>query len=343
MSRGASLGGTAECTSRPARIRRLVEAVQAERRLTPSSCKKLLAASEVTAEDLEAWADFDHPAVDSYGRRMVYDGGFFELMAMSWVDGDMAAIHDHGHTQWGAVKVLGPTEHAIFKISGGVLTTVERRRFAPGSVLAVSHELIHQMGNVGQEPYLTLHLYGCYERRGGVTGDARLYELDENAVQITSGGAFYSLPESAVERRQPAPAADFPTTLRFKVELLRRLLRCHGSLEQKRFTSPREARIARELTGAETWERARQELAEKSAGEPRELERYAAVLHQEVHAAARLQRELIAAGLVRSPLAGAGERLAELLRTEDLESFAASYLELIGETFSIDFPDALAA
>ena len=338
-----SLGGTAECTSRPTRVQRLVEAVKAEERLTPSSCKKLLAASEITSEDLQAWADFEHPESDSYGRQMVHDGGYFELMVMSWVDGDMAAIHDHGYTQWGAVKVFGHTEHAIFRVTDGVLTTAERRGFEPGSVVAVNHELIHQMGNVGQAPYLTLHLYGCYERDTCVTGDARLYELDEKAIQITSGGVFYSLPENAVERRLPAPAADFPTTLRFKVELLKRLLRQNGSLANGHLNSPREARIARELTSVETWERARLELTKKRAEAPREFERYAGILHQEIRAAARLQLDLIAAGMVRSPLAQAESQLAELLRTEDLQTFASSYLELIGSVFSIDFPDDLAA
>ncbi len=338
-----SLGGSAECTSRPTRIRRLVEAVQAKKRLTPSTCKKLLEASQITSGDLQAWAEFDHPDCDSYGRRMIFDGGYFELMAMSWVDGDMAAIHDHGYTQWGAVKVFGQIEHAIFKQTGGVLSTAERRRFEPGSVIAVNHELIHQMGNVGQKPYMTLHLYGCYERDTCVTGDARLYELDENAIQITSGGVFFSLPEEAVEHRLQAPSADFPTTLRFKVELLRRLLRKNGSLARGRFSTPREARVARELTSAETWNRARQELDEKNADTPRELERYTGILHQEIYAAARLQLSLIRANLVRSPRADAEDRLAALMEESDLRGFAASYLELIGDTFSIDFQDEVAA
>lgn len=339
-----SLGGTTECTGRPARVRRLVEAVQAESRLTPATCRKLLEDARITPDDLAPWADFDHPDTDSYGRKLVHDGGFFELMVMSWVDGDMAALHDHGYTQWGAVQVFGPTEHAIFKLRDGRLTTVERKRFAPRSVIAVSHELIHQMGNVGQEPYLTLHLYGCYERDGCVTGDARLYELDEGAVQITSGGVFFSLPEEAVDRRLPAPSADFPTTLRFKVELLRRLLRIHGSLDRGRFATPREARLARELTTSGLWDRASRELDAMAAAPAHEAERYNGILCQEIQAAARLQAELLEAELVSSPLADVAHRLRDLLDGDPGPArFAGGYLELLGDAFSIDFSDEIAA
>ncbi len=336
-------GGQPNCSSWPIRVQRLVEAVQEQQQLTPTSCKRLLIESGVTAEDLAPWARFDHPKEDSYGRQVVFDGGYFELMVMSWVDGDMAAIHDHGYTQWGAVKVFGPTEHAIFKIEGGVLTTAERRKFAPDSVVAVSHELIHQMGNVGQEPYLTLHLYGSYERDSCVTGDARLYDLDEKAIQITNGGVFYALPEDAIDERREAPAANFPTTLRSKVELLKRLLRSGDSLDHGSLQSPRERRLAKELIQASTWQHARIELEVMREGTDLRLERYLGILHQEMYAAAQLQLELLQAGLIGGELAGSQQRLTELLATEDLAVFAENYLELIGEAFAIDFPSSLAA
>ncbi len=336
-------GGQPRCSSWPVRVRRLVESVQAQERLTPASCKKLLVDSGVTSEDLAQWARFDHPKEDSYGREMVFDGGYFELMVMSWVDGDTAAIHDHGYTQWGAVKVLGPTEHAIFKLENGHLTTAERRKFAPDSVVSVSHDLIHQMGNVGQAPYLTLHLYGCYERESCVTGDARLYEIDEDAIQITNGGVFYALPDDAIDERRPAPKADFPTTLRCKVELLRRLMRANNSLDHGSFQTPRERRLAKELVHPVTWQRAQSELEAMDEASGLRFDRYVGILHQELYAAARLQLELLQAGMLDGELAESQQRLAELLSNPDLATFADGYLELIGEAFAIDFLVAVAA
>ncbi|MEE8524207.1 MAG: hypothetical protein V3T72_09775, partial [Thermoanaerobaculia bacterium] len=64
-----SSGGVADCTRAaglPHRVQRLVEAVAARDHLNPSSTKKLLLQSGITAEDLTPWADFDHPAADSY-------------------------------------------------------------------------------------------------------------------------------------------------------------------------------------------------------------------------------------------------------------------------------------
>ncbi len=318
----------------PGPIRRLVEAIAACDRLTPAAARRLLETSEITARDLAPWADVDHPHADSYGRKMVYDGGCFELMVMSWAPGDMAAIHDHGYTQWGAVKMFGRPEHAIFKLEGGTMTTSERRTFEPGSVVAVGHDLIHQMGNPGAEPFLSLHLYGCYERDHDVTADARLYELDESAVQITTGGVFFALPEDVVDRREPGPTPDFPTCLRYKVELLRRLMTMHRSWSVGGFASPRAERLAAELFDPETWGALFAELERMRGEADLRRERYLGILHQELHAAARLQFELIDAGLIDNDACSAGH-LAGLLAEEDLERFAAGYLRLIEESCAV--------
>ncbi len=319
----------------PEKVRRLVEAIAACDRLTPTTTRLLLEASKITAEDLESWADFDHPKADSYGRKMIYDGGCFELMVMSWAPGDMASIHDHGYTQWGAVKMLGRAEHAIFKLEDGVMTTAERRIFEPGSVVGVGHDLIHQMGNPGSEPFLSLHLYGCYERDGDVTADANLYDLDEGKVQITTGGVFFSLPEDAIDRREEGPASDFPTRLRYKVELLRRLLKMEGTWSSGIFESPRAARVAAELFSPSTWGGLFEELERKRAMSPVRRERATDILHQELRAAAALQFELIDAGLADGSACGGTDRLVGLLAMEDLSEFGAAYVALVEESCSV--------
>lgn len=332
-------GQNTRCTQLPERLQALVQRIEQHDHLNPSLCKKLLTEAQITPDDLMAWADFDHPKEDSYGRKLVHNGGFFELMVMSWVDGDMAAIHDHGYTQWGAVQLFGHVEHAIFKVENGTLITAERKMFEPGSVVSVGHEMIHQMGNVGQAPYLTLHLYGCYERDCDVTADARLYALDEGKIQITSGGVFFNLPESCVDRRQEAPRADFPTLLRDRVELLKRLLRTHGSFETGTFGNARAESLAAELFAAGTWQRCADELRKKLAtANSLANARYLGILHQELRATAQLERQLIAANLVAHAPEGWTAKLDELLALDDMEEFGTRYLDLVSEAWDIDIP-----
>lgn len=334
----------AEPVSLSPNVQALIDEIKAAQALTPASARDLLARSAITPADLEPWADFDHPSADSYGRNLVYDGGCFELMVMSWVDGDMAAIHDHGHTQWGAVKLFGPAEHAVFKVEDGVLRTTDRRVFEPGSVLGVSHEMIHQMGNMGQEPYLTLHLYGCYEREGDVTGDARLYELEEGRIQRTSGGVFFNLPEEQVNRRQDCPQADFPTRIRHRVELLKRLMTTNGSWTEG-FQSTREKELAASLFAASTWNQLAEEWQQAMAWSTSRVDRWLGILHQELHATAALQQQLLDAEMIDAPIAKTIDRarLAELLAFNDLEAFADGYLELIESAHGVTLPGLVAA
>lgn len=154
---------------------------------------------------------------------MIFKAGNYEIMAMSWLPGDFSGIHDHGHTQWGAVQVFGPAEHATFRIEEDEIITLARWQMQAGEVVGVSHKLIHQMGNPGETSFLSLHVYGCTEDQASITGDARVFDLVNQQIQRVDGGVFYALPPSGILALEPAPPADFPTRLRYEVELVRRL------------------------------------------------------------------------------------------------------------------------
>ncbi len=189
-------------------ILELIEAVDACSELTPDLARRLLGHIELQPADVMPWADFDHPVTDGYGRKLVFAGARFELMVMSWRPGDYSAIHDHGATQWGAVRYLGPAEHVVFREHEGRLGVHERRMQTPGSVCAVDHDLIHLMGNPGTTPFLSIHLYGVDCPTPLVTGDARIFDLYERRIQRTDGGVFFGLPESEIRRREPCPQAE---------------------------------------------------------------------------------------------------------------------------------------
>ena len=148
------------------------------------------------------WASFDHPVSDSYGRKLVFNGGHFEVMVMSWLPGDFSAIHDHGATEWGAVQCFGSAEHFIYQLSGSRLSSPESAPYTPGLVRAVDHSLIHQMGNKSSQPFLSLHVYGCAGASDSITGDARVFDLFENSIQHTDSGVFFNLSEDLINSRR---------------------------------------------------------------------------------------------------------------------------------------------
>jgi len=182
-------------------LQNLIETLQRSLHFTPRQIQRLVENTNITSEELMPWVDFDHPVTDSYGRKLVYDGGHFEIMVMSWVPGDFSGIHDHGSTQWGAVQCFGAAEHYIYRFTNGLLSTLEPAHYAPGMVRAVDHSLIHQMTNSGTEPFLSLHVYGCAQPNPSITGNARIFDLLEGSIQYTDGGVFFCLPESQINQR----------------------------------------------------------------------------------------------------------------------------------------------
>ena len=171
------------------------------------------------------WADFDHPVADSYGRQLVHHGGHFEVMVMSWLPGDCSAIHDHGSTQWGAVQCFGAAEHYIYRFSEGKLKTLDPAHYTPGMVRAVDHNLIHQMGNSSDRPFLSLHVYGCPNKAESITGNARIFDLWENSIQYTDGGVFFCLPELEIKQKDYGLVADKTAILRHHHQMANRIQR----------------------------------------------------------------------------------------------------------------------
>jgi SAM-dependent methyltransferase/predicted metal-dependent enzyme (double-stranded beta helix superfamily) len=203
-------------------IENIIEKLETEDPKKPSEVVSLLKKIKINQEDLIDFADFDHPSKDSYGRKMVYQSDNFEVMVMSWNPGDISAIHDHGHTQWGAVKIFGRAEHATFRWDDEQLHTLARWTVNEGDIVGVGHSLIHQMGNIDQKPFLSLHIYGTLEKSENITGDARIFDLNNKVIQRVDGGAFFNLREKDIKVTQTGPKGDFPTFLRHQIELYKR-------------------------------------------------------------------------------------------------------------------------
>jgi len=182
----------------PTSIQALIDSIQTAEHLSPKQINQLVAEANIQEEDLLPWTDFEHPLADGYGRKMVYDGGSFEIMVMSWNPGDFSAVHNHGYTEWGAVQIFGTAQHHTFNLKDNCLTTAKKEVLLPRQIVKVNNPLIHQMGNLTTRPYMTLHVYGCNHREKLVTADAKIYEFENSRIVTTSGGAFFNLPSAEV-------------------------------------------------------------------------------------------------------------------------------------------------
>lgn len=322
----------------PKALQYIARQLESERALNPADMRKIILEANVQAADIAPWADFDHPASDSYGRKLIYQGNHYEIMAMSWMPGDFSGIHDHGYTEWGAVQVFGAAEHATFRIEEGQMTTLSRFQFETGDVVGVSHSLIHQMGNPTDRPFLTLHVYGQPESIENVTGDAKVYDLENNTIQRVDGGVFFALSEEAVKWTEPGPSADFPTQLRYQVELVRRLQQMSDSgtpnakdkLEaavQRLFSDDSHAKL---LRGLEAHTDEKGHTAHSI---------FWRTLNQELQAAAKLQRELTEAQRESDQFHTYAALYDELICRPCLEGFIAGGLRFFQQHFVADFSD----
>ena len=321
----------------PASLQYIADALRRKKSLRPSEVARIIKEADVKPEDLKPWARFDHPVQDSYGRELVIKGDHFEIMVMSWRPGDFSAIHDHGHTQWGAVQIFGPAEHATFRVEDGYISTLARWTVKPGDIIGVGHSLVHQMGNPTSNTFfLSLHVYGDVRPIENVTGDARLFDLENNTIQRVDGGVFFALPQNEVKKTEPGPVADFPTLLRHHVELIKRLKKM-------------------EIAGANNSGKNLEEVIEKafSARHHKKLLRclqantdendhqcnsiYWRALNREVQEAARLQNELNGQQRASDHFHKYAELYDALIGQPCLDGFMRRYLAFFIKNYNVDF------
>lgn len=325
-------------TTLPASLQTIAEQLSQERRLTPGKMRSIVLNAQVKPEDLMPWADFDHPVQDSYGRKMAYKGPNFEIMVMSWRPGDFSMIHDHGHTQWGAVQVFGPAEHATFRVDSGRISTLARWQMEPFESVGVHHDLVHQMGNPTNDQYfLSLHVYGEVDDDASITADARIFELYKQEIQIVDGGVFFGLPPQGIKEAFPAPMPDFPTRLRFMTELIRRLRQMPPALVHEAGYNLDEViadfQSERHLKTLLTC------LKNNSNAEGHQTNSiYWRVLNQELKEAAKLQRTLQGEQLQEDRFHRYAEFYDAVIGTPSFEQFMKGYLEFFTREYQIDWP-----
>ncbi len=177
-------------------LQRLVDSIeQQQEHLTVKLAAELVKKAQIIEQDLQPWADYSHPALDGYGRKLAFQTDKFEIMIMTWNPGDFSSVHNHGYTQWGAVQVFGEVMHQVYSNAGDTFSVVKKEILKYGSIAKVNNALIHQMGNVTSKPYLTLHMYGANEPHETVTADMKIYEIETGLIRETQGGAFFNLTE----------------------------------------------------------------------------------------------------------------------------------------------------
>ncbi len=331
---------TSEKTTKlPASLQYIANALEDEKELRPSKVSRIIQEAAVQPNDLEPWADFDHSPTDSYGRKMAFKGGHFEIMVMSWRPGDFSAIHDHGHTQWGAVQIFGPAEHATFRVEDGFISTLARWTVNPGDIVGVGHSLVHQMGNPTSDTFfLSLHVYGDVQDIENVTGDARVFDLENNTIQRVDGGVFFALPPEAVKRTEPGPMADFPTRLRHMIELTRRLQKIEnkeGSTNIKEleavikdtFSIGHRSKLLRCL-----------EMNTDENGHQNNSI-YWRALNREMQEAAKLQNALKGQQRAADHFHKYAELYDELICQPCLDDFMQNYLLVFAKKYKVGFPD----
>jgi cysteine dioxygenase len=184
----------------PNSLKRIIAGIENDKHI---DCERLL---EIIRQNIPENADFlpfnkfDHPVNESYGRNNIYEGRNFSVYLMSWTPGDFTAIHSHGKSDWGAVYFFNDINHRLYSAAGKKIELAQKGVVTAGSIVPVSGELVHAMGNLGKSPILTLHIYGMNQQKSNANDNSFVYELEKKQIRTTDGSAFINIREELCKK-----------------------------------------------------------------------------------------------------------------------------------------------
>jgi cysteine dioxygenase len=127
-------------------LREVVRELDARSEHTPQTLAAALR-RPITVDDIAPFIRFD-PA--NYIRNLVTHTDRWELRLLCWRPKQTSSLHSHGHASCAFRIVRGSAQESILG--------ARDRMWAPGDVVEESSmALIHQVGNAGADPLLTLH------------------------------------------------------------------------------------------------------------------------------------------------------------------------------------------
>ncbi|MEI7831035.1 MAG: cysteine dioxygenase family protein [Prolixibacteraceae bacterium] len=174
----------------PKKLQTLISEIEQSDILINDDLTRILPTLQLKAEDFWHLADFSHAPQYSYGRSKIYTGRNFEIFLMSWAQNDYTAIHNHGRSDWGAVCFLSEVHHRLYQYDGQSIVLADKSIIPTGAVVPVQGNLVHAMGNLTEQPSLSLHIYGSNFSIEEPDQTTRIFELEKKRIRFTSGEAF---------------------------------------------------------------------------------------------------------------------------------------------------------
>ncbi len=144
----------------PSKLQPLVSYLGAlQQRASLDRLRALLAASDVTLDDVRPFARFD---ATHYQRNLVAIGPWFEVLVICWRSGQRSPIHNHARSTCGLKVLSGVCSETVFAHSPcGQVVALATNEKHEGEVCASEDDDTHQVSNLQtpEHDLVTLHIY----------------------------------------------------------------------------------------------------------------------------------------------------------------------------------------
>jgi hypothetical protein len=195
----------------PKSLLKIIEGIECSKLIDNNVLVDIVRQSNLIEKDFLPYNKLDHPIEQSYGRNNIYEGTNYSIFLMSWSSGDFTGIHSHGLSDWGAVYFFGNMDHRLYNASGKKIELAQKGIVPEGSVVPVKGSLVHAMGNLGEKPVLTLHIYGWRQPNSNANDNSFVYELEKKQIRTTDGSAFINIADKLCKKTEKGIIANTET------------------------------------------------------------------------------------------------------------------------------------
>jgi cysteine dioxygenase len=192
-------------------IENIAELIESSQRVDNMFLMSLLKRANLKDEDFSYYQNYRHDPSLSYGRSVIREGKNFIIYMMSWAPGDFTAIHSHGYSEWGGVVFFSNANHRLYQADGKKITLVEKSIIPKGSIVPVQGGFVHAMGNLSDDPFMTLHIYGSGRAGSNANDFSEVYEIEKKRIRTTNGAAYINISDEHCKKTEIGLVTDIDT------------------------------------------------------------------------------------------------------------------------------------
>jgi predicted metal-dependent enzyme (double-stranded beta helix superfamily) len=183
------------------KMQQLIKFINHSHDISPSKLSSFLYRLNFSRSDFSDWIGDvetantreDKELSSGIQKTIVHQAPYYEVLLVRWDQQSFSSVHFHEQVQWGIIQIFGEASYStfLFDETDMQVNCLTETKLEDKSLVEISPETMHQLGNHAIDPLVTLHVYGNHSPIENISESVGRFKLEkEKLIPIFDKDAF---------------------------------------------------------------------------------------------------------------------------------------------------------